>query len=158
MSDAAQEIEYEDDGNPKQYVTMRIEGQLIGIDVTTVRDVIKSQNITPIPLAPADIEGAFNLRGRVVTVVNMRTRLDSSGESDKAKMMNVVIEHDSELYSFMVDSVGDVLDLDYSDFETVPGNIDPKWKEFASGIFRLEEEILVVLSKEAILNFKRDSQ
>jgi len=136
----------------KEYVTMRVEGQLFGITVGSVQDVLNKQHVTRIPLAPQEIEGSLNLRGRIVTAINVRRRLKLPPQSEKVKKpMSVVVEHKSELYSLIVDSVGDVLSLSSERFEKNPANLDGCWREVSSGVYRLKDELLVVLDIATLL-------
>lgn len=136
----------------QQYVTMRLGGQLFGLPVLAVQDVLKSQQITPIPLAAHEIAGALNLRGRIVTVVDMRRRLGIEPHQGQKKSMQVVVEHGGDLYSLLVDEVGDVMLLSKSDYESNPSNLSPQWLRVARGVFRLEEEIMVLLDIESVLS------
>jgi purine-binding chemotaxis protein CheW len=136
----------------QSFVTMRVNGQLFGASVKLVQDVVRAQNIAPIPLSPYVIEGAINLRGRIVTVLNMYRRLNLPLDKQPHKHMNVVIEYRDELYSLMVDSVGDVLNIPLSKIDKVPVNMQSNWQEISAGIYRLDSELLVLLDVERLLN------
>lgn len=133
-----------------EFVTMRIGGQLFGISVLMVQDVMNPRKITPIPLARPEIAGALNLRGRIVTTLDMRARLALPPKGDKASMC-VVVEHKNDLYSLLVDQVGEVLSLPMSGFEPNPANLTPQWQSVSAGVYRLQGELLVVLDVAAIL-------
>lgn len=140
----------------QDYVTMYIEGQLFGIQVLTVQDVLGPQRITRIPLAPKEVAGSLNLRGRIVTAIDVRLRLGlPQGEGD-GKGMSVVVDMGGELYSLMVDQVGEVLSLPTAKFERNPPTLDPMWREFSAGIYRLEDKLLVVLDVSKLLDFSRN--
>jgi purine-binding chemotaxis protein CheW len=137
----------------RDYVTMSIGGQLFGIPVLKVQDVLGSQTITRVPLAPIEVAGSLNLRGRIVTAVDVRLRLGlPKRDSDKAAM-SVVVEHEGELYSLLVDSVGEVLSLESRDYQRNPPTLNPRLREFSDGIYRLNDSLLVVLSVSSLLNF-----
>jgi purine-binding chemotaxis protein CheW len=137
----------------RDYVTMSIGGQLFGIPVLKVQDVLGSQTITRVPLAPIEVAGSLNLRGRIVTAVDVRLRLGlPKRESDKPAM-SVVVEHENELYSLLVDSVGEVLSLESRDYQRNPPTLNPRLREFSDGIYRLNDSLLVVLSVSSLLNF-----
>jgi purine-binding chemotaxis protein CheW len=137
----------------RDYVTMSIGGQLFGIPVLKVQDVLGSQTITRVPLAPVEVAGSLNLRGRIVTAVDVRLRLGlPKRENDKAAM-SVVVEHENELYSLLVDSVGEVLSLESRDYQRNPPTLNPRLREFSDGIYRLNDSLLVVLSVPSLLNF-----
>jgi len=138
-----------------EFVTMFIEGQMFGIPVLMVQDVLGPQKITRIPLAPPEVAGSLNLRGRIVTAIDVRQRLrlrDLKGGGDG---MSVVVDMKGELYSLMVDSVGEVLSLPSAKFERNPPTLDPLWREFSNGIYRLEDKLLVVLDVPRLLDFTR---
>ena len=137
----------------RDYVTMSIGGQLFGIPVLKVQDVLGTQTITRVPLAPVEVAGSLNLRGRIVTAVDVRLRLGlPKRDADKAAM-SVVVEHEGELYSLLVDSVGEVLSLESRDYQRNPPTLNPRLREFSDGIYRLNDSLLVVLSVSSLLNF-----
>ncbi len=136
----------------KQFVTMMVGDQLFGIPVLMVEDVLRPQKITKIPLASDTILGAINLRGRIVTVINMRRRLGIEDHENSYNCMHVVVEHKDEQYSFIVDKIGDVLKLSLDDFEKNPANLSSNWQDVSLGVYRLDGKILVVLDVESLLN------
>lgn len=136
------------------YVTMKVSDQLFGIPVLSVRDVLGQQRITKIPLAPKEVAGALNLRGRIVTAIDLRLRLGVPARDQGVKEMSVVVEHGAELYSLLVDSVGEVMGLNREWYERNPATLDPRWREVSSGIFRLDGKLLVVLDVDRVLDFE----
>ncbi len=139
----------------QDYVTMYIEGQLFGVPVQTVQDVLGLQKITRIPLAPPEVAGSLNLRGRIVTAIDVRLRLGLQNQASNNKGMSVVVDMLGELYSLMVDQVGEVLSLPAAKFERNPPTLDPMWREYSAGIYRLEDKLLVVLDVGKLLDFTR---
>ncbi len=135
----------------QDYVTMRLDGQMFGIPVLFVQDVLRGQRIAPVPLAPKEVAGSMNLRGRIVTVIDMRIRLGLEPKPYTGKTMSVVVEHNDEPYSLLVDSVGDVLSLPLTQFENSPANLSPVWRGISSGIFKLEQELLVIIDVASLL-------
>src|SRR6516164_3852098 len=115
----------------RQYVSIVIDGQLFGIPVLIVHDVLGPQRITRIPLAPPEVAGALNLRGRIVTAIDVRRRLALPARAAENPGMSVVCDHKGELYSLIVDSVGEVLTLPGDAFERNPTTLDPRWREVA---------------------------
>lgn len=101
----------------REFVTMIIEGQIFGIPVLQVQDVLGQQKITRVPLAPREVAGSLNLRGRIVTAIDVRTRLGLGAREEKQKSMSVVVDHNGEFYSLIVDQVGEVMSLPASDYE-----------------------------------------
>ncbi|HVZ02015.1 MAG TPA: chemotaxis protein CheW [Dongiaceae bacterium] len=140
-------------GEQRDYVTMSIGGQLFGIPVLKVQDVLGSQTITRVPLAPVEVAGSLNLRGRIVTAVDVRLRLGLPKRENEKSAMSVVVEHEGELYSLLVDSVGEVLSLETRDYQRNPPTLNPRLREFSDGIYRLNDSLLVVLSVSSLLNF-----
>ena len=128
-----------------EFVSITIAGQLFGIPVLQVQDVLGPQRITRIPLAPAEVAGSLNLRGHLVTAVDLRTRLRLPPLPDGQQGMGVVVEHGREPYSLIVDQVGEVLSLSDADLERNPATLDAVWREVAAGIYRLDRALLVVL-------------
>lgn len=129
----------------KEFVTMRVGNQRFGISVMAVQDVIRKQRITPIPHAPDIVAGALNLRGRIVTAIDLRKRLGLDVYPEPDKIMKIVVEYQHELYALMVDSVGDVLTLSLSAIEKVPANLNDTWKQVAAGVYKLDNELLIIL-------------
>lgn len=144
-----------ENGN-NDFVTIYLAGQLCGIPVLAVHDVLSEQKITKIPGAPAAVSGALNLRGRIVTAIDLRKRLDLSVQDDKGnnKQMSIVVEYDGEPYSLLIDSVGDVLSVAEESFERNPVTLDACWQSVSDGIYRLDGELLVILDVEKLLNFE----
>lgn len=137
------------------FVTMTIAGQLFGIPVLTVQDVLGPQRITRIPLAPREVAGALNLRGRIVTAIDVRNRLGLQARSGDSQGMSVVVDHKGELYSLIVDAVGEVMSLPTDAYERNPATLDPRWRDVSGGIYRLQGKLLVVLEVSRLLTMKR---
>ena len=142
-----------ENGN-KDYVTIQLSGQLCGIPVLEVHDVLSEQSITAVPLAPPAVAGVLNLRGRIVTAINLRKRLGLEEQGEGGESMSIVVEFEGEPYSLLIDSVGDVLSFPEDSFERNPVTLDPCWQGVSSGIFRMEGELLVILDVEKLLNFE----
>jgi purine-binding chemotaxis protein CheW len=139
----------------EEFVTFTIAEQLFGIPVLQIQDVLSSYHITPIPLAPPEITGSLNLRGRVVTAIDVRLRLGLPPRAADVESMSIVAESEGELYSLMVDSVGEVLALPRSAFERNLPTLDAKFRAFSEGIYRLEGQLLVVLDVNRLLDYER---
>ena len=138
----------------REFVTVRLAGQLLGIPVEGVHDVLSTQKITRIPLAPAWVAGVLNLRGRIVTAINLRERLGFKEPAEASKHMSVVVDHHGESYSLQIDAVGEVLALDTSQIEKNPVTLDQRWREVSLGIHRLDGELLVIVNVERLLDFE----
>jgi len=137
----------------QNFVTLMIAGQLFGIPVLSVQDVLGPQRITRIPLAPPEVAGALNLRGRIVTAVDVRRRLNLPAREDNGAGMSVVVEHRGEPYSLMIDSVGEVMELPTASFEPNPPTLNPRWRQVSAGIYRLEGRLMLVLEVDKLLDF-----
>ncbi|HRF09031.1 MAG TPA: chemotaxis protein CheW [Xanthobacteraceae bacterium] len=140
-----------------EYVTAWVAGQLFGIPIQRVHDVFEVERITRVPLAPAEISGVLNLRGRVVTALDMRRRLGLPPRESEKKQMAIGIDHDSEGYGLMVDAMGEVLKLSASALDALPINMQREWAAISSGIYRLEDRLMIVLDVDQILNFGKDT-
>ncbi len=133
------------------FLTLMVGGQLCGVPVLTVRDVIADSVVTRIPLAPPEIAGNINLRGRIVTAIDLRRRLSLTPAPAAAKLVAVVAEEAGGGYALLVDQALEVLTLDMNESEAPPPTLGPAWIEFASCIFRLPERLMVVLDVGRLL-------
>lgn len=142
----------------KDYLTVIIAGQIFGVPVLQVQDVLGTQKVTRIPLAPPEVAGSLNLRGRIVTAIDVRKRLglEPRETTTVAKDMSVVVEHEGELYSLIIDKVGDVLTLYDKDFESNPPTLDPLWRSVSQGIYRLDNQLLIILDVARLLGSIKD--
>jgi purine-binding chemotaxis protein CheW len=140
-----------------EFVTAWISGQLFGIPITRVHDVFEAERITHVPLAPFEIAGVLNLRGRVVTALDMRRRLGLPPREDAKKQMAVGIDHDGEAYGLLVDSMGEVLKLGADALDAVPINLQKDWAAISAGIYRLEDRLMIVLDVDKVLDFGKDT-
>jgi purine-binding chemotaxis protein CheW len=136
-------------------VSVRIGTQAFGIPVLQVQDVIAQTSINRVPLAPAEVAGSLNLRGRIVTAIDMRRRLGMPTRRADEPFMSVIVERYSELYALIVDDVGDVLWLPASQHEPTPATLSGEWRTLCSGLYRLEAELLLVLQVAEVLQLPR---
>lgn len=139
----------------KDFVTIRLAGQLCGIPVLDVHDVLSEQTITSVPLSGEAVAGVLNLRGRIVTAINLRKRLGLDEQNEGSEKMSIVVEYNEEPYSLLIDSIGDVMSFPEDSFERNPVTMDPRWQEVSGGIFRLENELLVVLDVDKLLDIDK---
>ncbi len=136
-----------------EYVTVTVGNQMFGLPIARVQDVFVLSQMTRVPLAPDDIAGIINLRGRIVTAIDMRHRL-GLGKHAQAAPMAVGLDCEGKSYGLVIDSVGEVMKLGAETAEPVPVNLDDRLKRVASGIHRLETELLVVLDVDRLLDLK----
>ncbi len=139
-------------GNLKEHVTAMVGGQLFGLPILGVQDVFKPERVTRVPLAPSEIAGVLNLRGRIVTLVDLRRRLDLPPPEDDRPQMAVGVEWRGESYGLLIDSIGEVLKLDDEAREPNPVNLDEGLARMSAGIHRLDEQLLIVLDVERVLD------
>jgi purine-binding chemotaxis protein CheW len=137
---------------PVQYVTMRVGDALVGISVHCVQDVIRYQPITAVPLTQAAVAGALNVRGRIVTAIDMRKRLGLGDYPSLTTTMMVVVEYQHELFALMADAVGDVLSLMQEDQERLPANMDDYWRSVALGVYKLDADLLVIIDVASVID------
>lgn len=133
------------------FVTLTVADQLCGVPVLAVRDILGEHKITRIPLAPREIAGSLNLRGRIVTAIDLRERLHLAPAPAGQPRMSVVADQGGELYALLVDQVSEVLSLKASAFERNPPTLPPAWAQFSTGIYRLDGRLLVVLDIARLL-------
>ena len=134
-----------------QFVSFWIGNQLLGVPVNIVQEVLNPQDIARTPRARREIAGLLNLRGQIVTAVNLRRRLGLADLPAERSSMNVVVRHAGESFSLLVDDVGEVIDVSQQVMDPVPTILEPTWRSVTNGIYRLEERLLVVVNVGAIL-------
>lgn len=135
------------------FVTVNITDQLFGIPVKRIHDVFAPQAITRVPLARKEVAGVLNLRGRIVTAIDVRHKLGLPSKRLDGSCMAVGIESNGESYGLIVDQVGEVLSLESAAFERNPANLDSRWRGVSHGVYRLDGSLLVVLDVDKILDF-----
>jgi purine-binding chemotaxis protein CheW len=128
-----------------RYSTFTLAGDLYGIEVGRVQEVLKHQPMTPVPLAPPSVAGLVNLRGQVSAAIDMRRRLDLPERGEDDLPMNVVVRTDDGLVSLLVDRIGDVVDADESTFESAPDAMTGPARELVRGTYDLGEKLLLAL-------------
>lgn len=139
-------------GDEEQLVTMTVDGQLFGIPILSVQDIVEPRQITPVPLASSAVAGVLNLRGRIVTVIDLRVCLGAPPKDLNERPMSVTVEHKHDLYTILVDSIGDVRSLPRRDLDKPPQTLDAKMRRLCSGVFRLQDDLLAVLDVEKVLD------
>jgi purine-binding chemotaxis protein CheW len=147
------------DGTSTGFVTFTVAAQVFGIPVCRVQDILTLDVIAKVPLGPNEVRGLINLRGRIVTVFDVRTRLSMPpcDTQDATHCMGVTVEEDGEFYTLLVDTVGDVVNLQARLQENNPATLDPVWQGIADGVFRTERGLMVVLDVGRLLNIRSKS-
>jgi purine-binding chemotaxis protein CheW len=135
-----------------EYVTATIGGQLFGLPISRVQDVFMPQRLTRVPLAGPEIAGVLNLRGRIVTAIDMRKRLGLTDTGAVEQPMAIGIESKGESYGLLIDSIGEVLKLPGAGREDNPVNLDGRLARVSAGVHRLDGRLLVVLDVDRVLD------
>lgn len=134
-----------------QVLSVFLDEQVFGIPIPRIQDVLRPLQLTAVPLAPAYIEGVSNLRGRIVTAISLRRRIYEGGACAAQECMNVVLENNGELYSILVDRVGDVLMIDAADVEEPPATLNAVWRDFSQGVCQLDNAIMIILDADRVV-------
>jgi purine-binding chemotaxis protein CheW len=132
----------------RQLCTFFLDGLFLGVDVTKVQEVIRYQEMTKVPLASAVVSGLINLRGQIVTAIDMRRRLALPDRAGDELPMNVVVRTEDGAVSLLVDEIGDVVEVDESTFETPPETMSPAAKDLIRGVYKMNRNLLLVLDTE----------
>lgn len=132
-------------------VSMQIGGQAFGVPVLKVQDVIVQTTINVAPRAPAEVAGSLNLRGRIVTAIDMRCRLGLPPRAADQAFMCVIVERAGELFALLADDVGEVLWLPESTFEATPVTLSAAWRHLCDGLYRLDGQLLLALNIDRVL-------
>jgi len=143
--------ELQDKQDTRQYSTFKVGDLFFGIDVVKVQEVLRHQEMTRVPLSPSVIEGLINLRGQIVTALDMRRRLGLKAAEDGAVPMNMVIRTEDGAVSLLVDEIGDVLGVPTESYEEVPENMPAAQKELIKGVYKLDGRLLLILNTERAL-------
>jgi purine-binding chemotaxis protein CheW len=140
-----------------EYVTVMIADQVFGLPIDRVHDVFIASAVTSVPLAPREVIGLLNLRGRVVTAMCLRRRLGLP-DAENGREMAVGLEHHGESYGLLVDQVGEVMKLPSELCEPNPVHMDPRWTRLSRGVHRLEGRLLIALDIDAVLDFEANAR
>jgi purine-binding chemotaxis protein CheW len=140
-----------------EYVTVLIDGQLFGLPISRVQDVFMPERLTRVPLASPEIAGVLNLRGRIVTAIDMRLRLGLPPRTDDRPPLAVGIELRGESYGLLIDSVGEVMKLADGTREANPVNLDGKLSRVSAGVHRLDRQLLVILDVDRVLDMAAEA-
>lgn len=136
----------------QQFCTFHLDGLLFGVPVEQVQEVIRSQPMTRGPLAPPAVAGLINLRGQVVTAIDLRTRLNLESREEETQPINVVVQNADGAVSFLVDEIGDVQSVDQDAFEPPPSNLAEPLKSMVRGVYKLSSKVMLVLDAERALD------
>ena len=135
-----------------QYCTFFLGMHYFGIDVLKVQEIIRYQEMTRVPLAPPVVRGLINLRGQIVTAIDLRRRLDLPDRPEGSLPVNVVVHTDDGAVSLLVDEIGDVLEVPEKAFERPPETLKGTARELIRGAYKLEDRLLLILDTERTVN------
>ena len=135
-----------------QYCTFLIDGLLFGVEASRVQEVLKPQELTPVPRAPRAVSGLLNLRGEIVTALDVRTRLGLPQREGGRPSMNVVLRDEGGAVSLLVDEIGEVLDADEASFEPPPQTLRGPFRDLLSGTYKLDGKLLLVLDVDLAIS------
>ncbi|MGD1093042.1 MAG: chemotaxis protein CheW [Bryobacteraceae bacterium] len=138
----------------RRFATFSVANMFCGIDVGQVQEVLKHQDMTPVPLAPGVIQGLINLRGQIVTAIDLRRRFRLPEGTGGREAMNMVLRCDGGAVSLLVDSIGDVLEVDGAEHEPPPSTMDPFHRELVEAVFKLDGKLLLALDTAKVLNIE----
>ena len=126
-------------------VTFTLDGRLYGVDVDAVQEVLRGQTRTRIPLAPGTLAGLINLRGQVLSAIDLRVQLELPARDTESEPMLVVIRVAGEPVALLVDTIGSVVDVDADQFEPPPDTLSGSSRELLLGAYKLEDQLLLAL-------------
>jgi purine-binding chemotaxis protein CheW len=135
----------------KQFCTFYLEDRFFGVEVERVQEVFRYQEMTQVPLAPPAVRGLINLRGQIITAIDLRHRLGMEGLPEDQKPMNVVIRTDNDVVSLLVDRIGDVLEVGEETLEPPPETLDEVARQLIPGVYKLNDSLLMTLDTEKTL-------
>lgn len=135
-----------------QYCTFYLDGHYFGLDVLKVQEIIRYQEMTHVPLAPPVVRGLINLRGQIVTAIDLRRRLELSDRGADQLPLNVVVQTDDGAVSLLVDEIGDVLEVGENLFEPPPETLRGTARELIRGAYKLPDRLLLILDIERTVN------
>lgn len=133
------------------YCTFWLDGLRFGIEVLEVQEVLRIQAMTPVPLAPDAIEGLINLRGQIITAIDLRQRLDLPARPDGERSVNIVVRSDEGPVSMIVDQIGGVLEVDRAAFELPPETLSGAGRDLIAGVYKVDGPLLHVLEVARII-------
>ena len=129
----------------KQYVTFFLNGLFLGVEVLKVQEIIRYQEMTRVPLAPNMIQGLINLRGQIVTAIDLRCRLELAARPEGQLPLNIVVRTDDGAVSLLVDEIGDVVEIQDEAYEEPPATLKGVARELVRGVYKLENRLLLIL-------------
>lgn len=144
--------------NMNRFCTFVVDGMTFGIPVDRVQEAIIDEHaITPVPLAHPSVAGLMNLRGRIITIIDLRHRLELTPRIASTSKQHVIIHVEDSLISLLVDETGDVMNVDDAIFEPPPENITGTTSQLVKGAYKLDDRLLFVLNLDETINVSQSS-
>ncbi len=137
----------------KKFLNVCVGHQTFGIPIPIIQDVLQDLKITPVPLTPPYVFGLLNLRGRIVAAIDVRTSLGLPRLQDHTnrKVMNIIVEHRGELFSLLVDTIGEITDIPPDQIERNPDNLSERWKAVSLGIYKLKDKLIIITNIQKLI-------
>lgn len=135
----------------KQFCTFYLEGHCFGVNVLEVQEVFRYQEMTAVPLSPPTITGLINLRGQIITAIDLRRIMCLEDRDEEAMPMNVVVRTSDGVVSLLVDAIGDVLEVPQEMYEKPPENLKSPLRELVKGVYKLQGKLLLILDTEKVV-------
>ncbi|MGH9451616.1 MAG: chemotaxis protein CheW [Terriglobia bacterium] len=145
-------------GEKQQYATFYLAGNYFGVGVDAVQEILRMQPMTPVPLAPPVVSGLINLRGQIVTAIDLRRRLDMKEREAGEEPLNVVIRSGEGIVSLLVDEIGDVVEVSEDTFEPPPETLNSKARALIRGIHKLNNRLMHVLDTQNVVNLETETK
>lgn len=135
-----------------QVCTFYLDSQMYGVEVESVQEVIRYQQMTDVPLAPKSVVGLINLRGQIVTAIDLRRRLGLQERPPEELPMNIVVRCEDGAISFLVDQIGDVQEINPNNLEPIPETLQGSARSMLTGTYKMKEQLLLILNTERAMN------
>jgi len=132
-----------------QFCTFYLGDFMFGVEVQTIQEVICYQTMTPVPLAPSTVSGLINLRGQIVTAIDLRARLELPPRTGDQLPTNVIVRTPDGAVSLLVDEIGDVVDVDPALYEACPETLEGRAREVVTGVYKLDGRLLLAVDVES---------
>lgn len=136
--------------NQETLCTFYVDNLFFGIEVSRIQEVLRSQQMTHVPLAADVVKGLMNLRGQIVTALDMRKQLKLTPPPEDWQAMNVLVHNGENLVSLLVDEIGDVIEVKQEQFESTPETLPQNVKPAIKGVYKLDGKLLLLLDTSKI--------
>jgi purine-binding chemotaxis protein CheW len=133
-----------------QFCTFQVEELLFGIETEKVQEVVDALDLTPVPLAPSAVRGLINLRGQIVTAIDLRTRLGLPPRDSSRKPKNIIVGNRDGVVSLLVDAIDDIVDVTPDCFEQPPATLPAVARALIKGVYKLPDRLLLVLGLDEV--------